>query len=105
MRALGRFVVVSSVIVAAVFSSPASTPQLSAADRPYTTWSHYLGTTDSAQYSALKEIDKSNVKKLQVAWTFLAGDGTIRFDPVVVGNVMYVLPAPVHRRARRGDRP
>src|SRR5262245_23621020 len=54
------------------------------ADRPYTTWRSYLGTPDSAQYSALKQINKSNVKQLRVAWTYPAGDGTIRFDPVVI---------------------
>jgi quinoprotein glucose dehydrogenase len=33
---------------------------------PYTTWSSYLGTPDSAQYSALTQINKSNVRQLEV---------------------------------------
>jgi quinoprotein glucose dehydrogenase len=77
------------ITIAAVGSNPRAVP---AANEPaYTTWSSYLGTPDSAQYSALKQINKSNVKQLQVAWTYPAGEGTLRFDPVVVGRVMYVL--------------
>ncbi len=62
-------------------------------DKPHTTWSSYLGSPDSNQYSALKQINKSNVKQLEVAWTFAAGTGTVRFDPLVVDGVMYVLGA------------
>ena len=62
-------------------------------DKPHTTWTQYLGGPDSTQYSALKQINKSNVKQLEVAWTFPAGEGTVRFNPIVVDNVMYVLGA------------
>ncbi len=66
---------------------------VSAADeRSFATWTEYLGGADSAQYSSLKQINKSNVKQLEVAWTFpVAGRGAIVFDPVVVDGVMYVL--------------
>jgi hypothetical protein len=33
-------------------------------DPPYSNWSNYLGTLDSAQYSALKQISKTNVQRL-----------------------------------------
>ena len=67
---------------------------LSAADdKPHTTWSSYLGSPDSNQYSALKQINKGNVKQLDVAWTLPAGEGTVRFNPIVVDSVMYVLGA------------
>lgn len=62
-----------------------------AAERPFTTWSQYLGGADSSQYSALKQINKSNVTRLEVAWTYPAGPGTYVFDPIVVDGVMYVL--------------
>src|ERR1700691_3021758 len=63
----------------------------SAAERSFTTWSQYLGGPDSSQYSALKQINKSNVAKVEVAWTYPTGPGTFVFDPVVVDGVMYVL--------------
>jgi len=62
-----------------------------AADRSFATWSQYLGGADSSQYSSLKQINKSNVAKLEVAWTYPTGPGTFIFDPIVVDGVMYVL--------------
>jgi quinoprotein glucose dehydrogenase len=60
-------------------------------DRSYTTWSDYLGGPDSAQYSALKQIDKSNVHQLQVAWSYPTGDkNSYDFNPVIVDGVIYV---------------
>jgi glucose dehydrogenase len=64
---------------------------LSAADeRPFTTWREHLGGADSSQYSSLKQINKSNVKQLEVVWTYPSGDGQYLFNPIVVDNVMYV---------------
>ena len=62
------------------------------APAPYTTWRDYGGSADSAQYSALEQINKSNVTQLQVAWTYPTGDPTgYLFNPLVVDTVMYVL--------------
>jgi quinoprotein glucose dehydrogenase len=61
------------------------------AEKPYTTWRTYGGGAHSAQYSALDQINRSNVAELEVAWSFPAGDGTFLFNPVVVDGVMYVL--------------
>lgn len=61
-------------------------------DGSHTTWSDYLGGPDSAQYSALKQINKSNVSQLQVAWTYPTDDrNNYSFNPVIVDGVMYVL--------------
>src|SRR4029077_10234170 len=43
----------------------------------------------SSQYSALDQIDKSNVSRLEVAWTFPV-TGTVIFNPLVVDGVMYL---------------
>jgi quinoprotein glucose dehydrogenase len=59
--------------------------------RSFTTWSQYLGGADSAQYSALEQVNKSNVTKLQVVWTYPTDIGSYHFGPTVVGNMMYVL--------------
>ena len=57
-----------------------------------TTWRDYGGTSDSAQYSALRQINRTNVSKLKVAWTFPTGDrGKYLFNPIVIDRVMYVL--------------
>ncbi len=58
---------------------------------PYTTWRTYGGGGDSSQYSALHQIDRSNVAQLEVAWSFPVGERSFVFNPVVVDDVMYVL--------------
>ncbi len=60
-------------------------------ERPYTTWRTYGGGGHSSQYSALDQINKSNVAQLEVAWTFPVGERSFVFNPIVVDNVMYVL--------------
>src|ERR1700689_1480356 len=62
-----------------------------AAEKSFTTWSQYLGGADSSQYSSLKQINKSNVRQLEVAWTYPTGPGTFVFNPIVVDGVMYAL--------------
>ncbi len=61
-------------------------------DSSHTTWSTYLGNPDGSHYSALKQINRSNVDKLQVAWSYDAGsDRAYEFNPIIVGKTMYVL--------------
>src|SRR5277367_3395699 len=60
--------------------------------KAYTTWSTYLGNPDASHYSALKQIDRSNVSRLQVAWSYDSGnERPYEFNPIVVGRTMYVL--------------
>src|SRR3954462_16013102 len=61
--------------------------------KPYTTWSDYGGSSDSMQYSALKQINRSNVAKLELAWTYKVPDhrGNFGFSPIVANGKMYVL--------------
>jgi len=59
------------------------------AARPYTTWRAYGGGAHSSQYSALNQINKSNVAQLVVAWTHQV-NGNIIFNPIVVDGVMYL---------------
>jgi quinate dehydrogenase (quinone) len=53
-------------------------------------WDQYLGGSDSSQFTSLKQIDKSNVSRLQVAWSYPTGESYL-FNPIVVDGVMYVL--------------
>src|SRR5689334_6888463 len=59
----------------------------------YTTWSDYGGTADSMQYSALKQITKANVNRLELVWSYPAPGpaGRFAFNPLVVDGVMYVV--------------
>jgi len=62
------------------------------AAQDHKTWSDYGGAADAAQYSALQQINRSNVSQLEVAWIYPTGDGNkYFFNPLVAGRVMYVL--------------
>jgi quinoprotein glucose dehydrogenase len=70
----------------------ACVPVALAQSQPYTTWRDYGGSPDGSQYSALRQIDRSNVKRLQVAWTYPTGDDRkYSFNPLVIDGTMYVL--------------
>ncbi|MDQ6678096.1 MAG: PQQ-binding-like beta-propeller repeat protein, partial [Acidobacteriota bacterium] len=65
---------------------------LTAPAQDHKTWSDYGGAADSAQYSALSQINRSNVSGLQVAWTYPTQDGNkYFFNPLVVDGRIYVL--------------
>lgn len=63
--------------------------------QPYGNWTSYAGAPDGAQYSALKQITKSNVNNLELAWFHRIDGpaGRAGFNPLVVDGVMYVLGA------------
>jgi len=63
--------------------------------KPYTTWNDYGGASDSMQYSALTQINKANVSRLEQAWFFPVADksGNLGFNPIVVDGVMYLMGA------------
>jgi quinate dehydrogenase (quinone) len=88
MRGFGRFVVLAAGLFAAT-GVGGQTPPTSAA---YATWTTYGGGADSSQYSALDEINATNVSQLQVAWTFPV-TGQVILNPLVVDGVMYLQAA------------
>ena len=58
----------------------------------HSSWRDYAGGADSAQYSALTQINRSNVSRLEVAWTYPTGDGLkYLFNPIMVDGLLYVL--------------
>jgi len=55
-----------------------------------TSWMDYLGGPSSSHYSALKQINTSNVNKLEVAWSYPTGDDvSYTFSPLVIDNIAY----------------
>ena len=94
MRRVAGLLVLTGVFASAMLASPTSqtapAPARAASTaRPYTTWRSYSGGPHSSQYSALDQVNKANVGKLAVAWTYLV-TGTNIFNPVVIDGVMYV---------------
>jgi glucose dehydrogenase len=50
-------------------------------------WTDYAGGPDSSRFVAARQLDATNVGKLDVAWSYPAGDTD--FNPVVVRGVVY----------------
>ncbi len=58
----------------------------------HTNWRDYSGAPDSAQYSALTQIDRTNVGRLEPAWIYPTGDhNRYFFNPLVVDGMAFVL--------------
>src|SRR5690348_17178690 len=61
----------------------------------YTSWRKSKGSEENNSYSALTQIDTTNVGQLQVAWEFHTGDADtaahsqIQCNPIIVNGVMY----------------
>lgn len=68
-------------------------PILAASD-----WPGYGGGPEGTRYSPLKQIDRSNVASLKVAWSFDTADGAgdPQTQPIVAGGVLYGL-TPRHK--------
>lgn len=77
-------------------------------------WLMYWGDYSGTHYSALKQIDTTNVHRLQAAWAFpMPGDAVLEATPLVIDGVMYMsqpgstvaLDAQTGRQIWRYDRP
>ncbi len=91
-RLLPQLCLVIGLAVLTVVLTAGKTPANSQG-AAYSSWSDYGGSADSMQYSSLKQINKSNVDQLKLAW-FVPAPGPVgrfSFNPLVVDGVMYVV--------------
>ena len=65
----------------------AAAAALSAADQPRQSWVDYAGSPDNSHFITAKQIDKSNVSKLDVVWNYPYGE--TGFNPIVTRGVVY----------------
>jgi quinoprotein glucose dehydrogenase len=77
------------VLAAAAFAAPGAVGQGD--------WRTHGGDPAHRQYSALSQINTTNVQRLKVAWTYRTGDAgersEIQCQPIVVGGVLYATTA------------
>jgi quinoprotein glucose dehydrogenase len=81
------------LIAIAVLSLGHAAPQKQAAEVP---WPAYGGGPEDNRYSALKQIDTTNVSRLEVAWTYDTDDPAAASEtqPIMVNGTLYgVTPA------------
>src|SRR5580700_8923506 len=56
---------------------------------PNREWPVYGGNPEGTRYSPLKQINRSNVGRLRVAWTYEAPGSGLQTNPIVVHGVLY----------------
>ena len=64
---------------------------VSGAVRPVATWSGYLGGAHSSQFTPLDQINLATVSRLDVAWSFPAGQRSFMFGPLMADGLVFVL--------------
>jgi quinoprotein glucose dehydrogenase len=91
MRLLGYLSLAAAMLLAASLALPQSANKKEAIE-----WSAYGGNPEDSRYSPLKEINRSNVSKLQVAWTYDAGGsaaggrgGGLESTPLEAGGLVF----------------
>jgi glucose dehydrogenase len=84
---LGGFAVAIGVMAGAAGISGPMSASGKAGDAGPRQWTDYAGGPDSSRFVAARQIDATNVGKLDVAWSYPAGDTD--FNPVVVRGVVY----------------
>jgi quinoprotein glucose dehydrogenase len=87
-------IIISAIAVAIVCNAACNTKNR---DATFVDWDFSGGNAGQTKYSALDEINTSNVKNLKVAWTYRSGnmDGNVQCNPLIVKGVMYVT-TPAH---------
>ena len=82
-------------VIAALLSvlAPLHAGELRRAPSGYRSWPVYGGGPESIRYSNLDQINRENVGKLQVAWTFDTGDAftgsELQCNPIVANGLLY----------------
>ncbi len=65
-------------------------PAASAGAQKDVDWRAYNGGIDGDHYSALAQINRSNVARLRIAWQYDTGEkGGLQTNPLIVGRVLY----------------
>ncbi|HKW99849.1 MAG TPA: PQQ-binding-like beta-propeller repeat protein [Bryobacteraceae bacterium] len=78
---------------AAVFATRAAELERRAPANGYRGWPSYGGGSDDIRYSSLDQINRDNVQKLDVAWTFDTGDAfsgsEMQCNPIVAHGLLF----------------
>jgi quinoprotein glucose dehydrogenase len=87
----GRFLLLATAFLAACGGAgPPDSP------RPRT-WRVYGGNPEGTRYSALDQVKRTNVRQLEIAWSYDSGEeGGLQTNPIVVDGVVYAT-TPKHR--------
>jgi quinoprotein glucose dehydrogenase len=86
----GALVVCGAIFLAQHAAHPTSFQARANLSQEGRDWAAYGGAPENTHYSALAQIDRGNVKELEVAWSFDTGEqGGLETSPIVVEGILY----------------
>jgi len=85
------FAWLGAVVTLGLIPHPASTsPEFGASGQEHQDWPSYGGAPENNHYSGLRQINRGNVKRLAVAWSFdTQEEGGLQTSPIIVDGVLY----------------
>ncbi|RAJ10258.1 quinoprotein glucose dehydrogenase [Arenibacter echinorum] len=87
-----QYFVLSLFVAVIFFALLGCTEKIVDGNNQHRSWEDYGGSPDQSKYVDLNQIDKFNVKELEVAWFYPTGDNkAYQFSPIIVDNQMFVL--------------
>src|SRR5882757_4287699 len=89
-RRLSMIALGAGVVTISVFATYAAAPNKTAGKSSNVDWPTYEGTQGANHYSTLSQVNQSNVKNLQIAWTYDIGESVSIDNPLIINGVMYV---------------
>ena len=93
MRKLMTSFFIGFVLLAVWFADDSTAQNKETLPKPYDEWKMFGGGSENIHYSTLKQINRDNVNRLEVAWTYDTGDAfsgsEMQCNPIVVDGVMY----------------
>jgi quinoprotein glucose dehydrogenase len=95
-KSLRRTIIASAVLLALMFGAPEALHAQGCNSKPVprSDWPVYGGQAEGDHYSALSQIDRSNVQRLKQAWKFdAAEEGGLETSPIIVGRILYAYTA------------
>src|SRR6266566_5702976 len=80
-----------AVVSVGLMAHPAKTPpRFDASGKEQRDWPAYGGEPENSHYSKLAQINRSNVKRLAVAWSFdTQEEGGLQTSPIIVDGALY----------------
>ncbi len=89
-RAVVVFVFVATLAAATKRSAQACQKETKSTTSNKQDWPAYGGASENNHYSSLAQINRTNVKKLAVAWSFdTEEEGGLQTSPIIVNGVLY----------------
>jgi glucose dehydrogenase len=90
LKRIGVWLLSGAAIVVMIPAAPSTRAQTLTGNEAQQDCATYGGAPENNHYSKLQQINRSNIKQLEVAWSFDTGEeGGLQSSPVIVSGIFY----------------